>query len=157
MIFIGCRRHRGSSVLELIVVMAICSILLTQAVIKVHSYRQPSLTRSTKELLTTLNTLSLISYHRRSNLELTFSTAQQKLELACTPSCRREHILLPKFHDRRIFITSAKFGNFLTDPQTLVLYPNGSASPGKIVIKNQQGDVCAITQAVSGRRHYECS
>ncbi len=55
-----------------------------------------------------------------------------------------------------VFIARWRFGTVTESGGDLILYKNGSASPGTIEVKDSSGAHCTITQALRGRRSIRC-
>ncbi|MCC6931840.1 MAG: hypothetical protein IT292_01100 [Deltaproteobacteria bacterium] len=136
--------------------MAILGLIIGYSVLNPVGFKQIYLRQAAEDLLAAINALSLIGYHSHNEIKLTFVTGSQEIIVACSDSCPKANLFLPPFNGKNIVISQAKFGNFSSTPETLVLRADGSASPGKIILTAAKRS-CTITQASTGYRHYECN
>ncbi len=57
----------------------------------------------------------------------------------------------------RVRILQANFGSVKGAVPTLTLRPDGSASPGSVVLRNEKAEQCSIIQSLRGARRLTCT
>ena len=139
----------GYSLVELILSLSLVSILLAMGSLSAPAgLNSAKLKRTTNDVHATLEHAALEA--RRTGEEIDCVFFKEKSALAFLNSSK--HYLLPS----SLQIVKAKFGNPGKSSNVLTIRADGSASPGTITIRNNNGQSCSIIQSMRGARRVEC-
>lgn len=146
----------GFSIFELIIVLALTSLLLAGGSLSLRELlNRMHLRQATLELDNLLQTTAQVAQAAQCDMEVIFNNADDSAKvLPCDNliTSRQQTYKLPQ----GISFTDVSFGR-LSDNRAAVLFrSSGSASPGHLTLRSKNGAVCRITQALRGLRTVSC-
>lgn len=134
---------RGSSIVELLVAMALGLVLLGGATLSMKIFLHPETEKQTAEEITTfLEQASLNALRAQKSVAIELRGSQ------LSESLKGRSVVLPKDYSY-----TTKFGG---DQNSIIFYPSGFSSAGTVTIRGENSQ-CIVSQTISGARRTECS
>ena len=151
----------GFLLLEILCVLALSSLFLFLSVPVLKRSANAELRLSARELIRELDALALQVRQSGQAAALSYERAQNSLTKhrldddghLLAGSANEVFFPLPP----RSSIERFRFAQSTLGPAFLLLRPDGTTTPGRIVLKATRGERCTIVQSLRGRRTLTCS
>lgn len=137
----------GFTLLELAVTLLLTGILLTMATLNLSEAQGRGARSSASELMRVLEQSALRAIRERGDVRVEFVPTSSTFSVN-----GRAQSLIGKST-----ISAVRFATIDKHNSTLILRADGSASPGKVTVRDSSGMECAVIQALRGARRIECS
>ena len=137
----------GFTLLELAVALLLVGILLTMATLNLSEAQSRGARFSASELMRILEHSALTAIRERGDVRVDFVPTSSKFSVN-----GKVQSLIGKS-----IIADVRFATIDKRNSTLTLRADGSASPGKMTVRDPSGAECVVIQALRGARRIECS
>ncbi|MCB0324109.1 MAG: hypothetical protein KDD69_11075 [Bdellovibrionales bacterium] len=143
---------KAASLLELLVGMALAAIALGGVMQAGRALREPQLRQETARLMDLLRQEARTAYYLGTTRRISF--ARGSSEVAVERSVLPAKLLLLA---RGTKIEEARFGTPGAPSEVLEFRETGAASPGRIVLRAENGVPCRIFVGIRGSLRSECA
>jgi type IV fimbrial biogenesis protein FimT len=138
----------GFSLVELLVTIALFSILCLVAIPQILRFAENgNLRAATRDITTDIVTMKETALTRSAQCQITFNTGVNNFTLT-TPDGNL--VKTPTAFSQDIVITNA---NFAGGGPTMTFQPRGTATNGTITLQNNRGSIATITVNITGRTY----
>jgi len=139
---------KGFSLVELLVTIALFSLLCLAAIPQILRFAENgNLRAATRDITTDIATMKETAMNRGANCQITFNTGANNFTLT-TPD-GNNLVKTPTAFSRDIVITEANFGG----GPTMTFQQRGTAAMGRIRLQNNRGSEATITVNITGRTY----